>query len=119
MGLHWSDISFEDKLISIRNTHTSKGTIAQTPKTMRSIRDIPLLEPLLQLFVTEKARQESNQAFLGDGYNDHNLVCCKPTGDPYATSYITRRFREVMISLPITKIRFHDLRHPYVIHTEK
>lgn len=115
MGLRWSDISFEDKLISIRNTHvyTSKGTIAQTPKTKHSIRDIPLPDPLLQLLVTEKAKQESNQAFLGDGYKDHNLVCCKPTGEPYAPSYITRRFREVLLSLPITKVRFHDLRHTY------
>lgn len=115
MGLRWSDVNFEDKIITIRNTHvyTSKGTIAQSPKTKHSIRDIPAPAALLELLKSEQAKQESTKAFLGDAYHDHGLVCCKPTGEPYAPNYITKRFNEVMKSLPITKIRYHDLRHTY------
>lgn len=80
---------------------------------MYRIRDIPVPVALVELLKAEKAKQESAQSFLGDAYHDHNLVCCKPTGEPYAPNYITKRFNDVIKSLPIAKIRYHDLRHTY------
>ena len=90
-------------------------------KTKSSYRSLPLVPPFEELLHRLKAQQELNQKLCGRSY------CKKYTGYIYVNEigelvkpgYITQHFPLILQKNGMRKIRFHDLRHPYVKHTTK
>ena len=128
VGLKWDAIDFKKKTITIRHTVTQatidgKSKIIQKDrtKTKSSYRSLPLVPPFEELLHRLKAQQELNQKLCGRSY------CKKYTGYIYVNEigelvkpgYITQHFPLVLQKNGLRKIRFHDLRHPYVKHTTK
>ena len=123
VGLKWDAIDFKKKTITIRHTVTQatidgKSKIIQKDrtKTKSSYRSLPLVPPFEELLHRLKAQQELNQKLCGRSY------CKKYTGYIYVNEigelvkpgYITQHFPLVLQKNGLRKIRFHDLRHPYV-----
>ena len=111
IGLWWSDIDFDKKVIHIRRnvTYANGEIIIDKPKTARSERDLPLLETLIPMFKEWKAEQKNGQTLVTDDYyvfsNETNLF--QPTFPSAPTKFLNRFVKEH--NLP--NVSPHDLRH--------
>ena len=128
VGLKWSAIDFEQNTITISHTVTScnldgKCVIVakDTTKTKSSRRTLPLVPYFHEKLLAVKAQQGRNQKLCGRSYNREFLVyiCVDDIGDRFKPNYITSQFPRLLERNGFRKIRFHDLRHPYVKHTTK
>ena len=128
VGLKWSAIDFEQNTITISHTVTScnldgKCVIVakDTTKTKSSRRTLPLVPYFHEKLLAVKAQQGRNQKLCGRSYNREFLeyICVDDIGDRFKPNYITSQFPRLLERNGFRKIRFHDLRHPYVKHTTK
>lgn len=93
-GLRWSDISFEEKTLTVERTyvylHDVKNhqmkDVFHSPKTKNSCRTIRLLDSTLELLKTHHARQEKEKADLGEEWcpveGGEDLVFTTKNGGP-------------------------------------
>ena len=93
-GLRWSDINFEDKILTVERTyiylHDVKNhqmkDVFHSPKTKNSCRSIRLLDSTLELLQKHKLKQEKEKAALGAEWcpveDGEDLVFTTKTGGP-------------------------------------
>ena len=107
-ALKFDDIDFEKKLIHVRKTLLRIPTplepckskvIIQTPKTMDSIRDIPVQDDLLEIIKTLKVYDEDYVASGGKKYVEPRLL--------------RERYNKLVRNLGIKPINFHGIRHTF------
>jgi len=122
MGLKWSCVDFKEKKITIKHTVTEfslDGKLIRVAKdrakTKKSIRSLPLVEPVEKLLLKIKKKEEYNKEFFGTDYNyDYDEYIYKDAnGELVKPGYITQAFKEQLIDqhTELRRIRFHDLRH--------
>ena len=128
VGLKWEAIDFKKKTITIRHTVTQatidgKSKIIQKDrtKTKASYRSLPLVPPFEELLHRLKAEQELNRKLCGKSYcrKFADYIYVNEIGELVKPGYITQHFPLILQKNGMRKIRFHDLRHPYVKHTTK
>ena len=113
MGLRWNDIDEKSKTIKIQRNiaYTPKdGVIVSTPKTVNSIRVIPLM-PITLSCLQEWRKQtegEHPNADLRDAYLFPNAKGIYLPRDPNS---ITRRVKRFMKNNGLPDLSPHDLRH--------
>lgn len=108
-GLTWSDIDFVNKTLSVKKQITGRGGSVKefqfsTPKTKRSIRNLPLNKLLLNdLKLLKKERSKEHE------FNDNYFVIgdAFPVGSNTITSIKNRNCK--LAGVP--QIRIHDFRH--------
>lgn len=109
-GLTWENINLKDEVIYIRQniqrTRSSDGKknnseiIFQTPKTVNSVREIPIPPILLPLF---KEQPGKDSDFLVKGKK-------KSYAEPRTVEY---RFERILEKCSVKKFHFHMLRHAF------
>ena len=123
VGLKWDAINFQKKTITIRHVVTQtmvegKHTVIQKDRTKNktSHRSLPLVAPFEALLLDMKRQQKENQILCGNCYNTDYLdyIYVDPIGNLIKPDYITGHFQLVLKKNGLRRIRFHDLRHPYV-----
>ena len=128
MGLRWEAIDFEAKTLTIRHIVTSTRidgkkilVEADRAKTKSSLRTLPLVDPIAERLKAVKAQQEYNQKICGNCYNQEYLgyVFVDAMGNLIQPDSVTTGFPQLLKENGLRRIRFHDLRHPYVKHTTK
>ena len=128
MGLRWEAIDFEAKTLTIRHIVTSTRidgkkilVEADRAKTKSSLRTLPLVDPIAERLKAVKAQQEYNQKICGNCYNQEYLgyVFVDAMGNLIQPDSVTTSFPQLLKENGLRRIRFHDLRHPYVKHTTK
>ena len=128
VGLKWDAIDFKKKTITIRHTVMQatidgKSKIIQKDrtKTKASYRSLPLVPPFEELLHRLKAEQELNRKLCGKSYcrKFADYIYVNEIGELVKPGYITQHFPLILQKNGMRKIRFHDLRHPYVKHTTK
>ena len=128
LGLKWDAIDFENDSITIRHTVTSvtlDGKVqlvaADTTKTKSSLRTLPLVPFVKERLLVLKKEQENNRKLCGRSYHKQfaGYVCINEMGDLIKPHYVTEQFPKLLDANGLRRIRFHDLRHPYVKHTTK
>lgn len=128
IGLKWDAIDFKNDTITIRHTVTScnldgKHIIiaSDTTKTKSSMRTLPLVPAFKEKLLIAKAEQEANRKLCGRSYCKEYLgyICVNEMGELLKPNYITRAFTVLLEHNGLRKIRYHDLRHPYVKYTTK
>lgn len=69
LALQWSDIDFDENLISVTKSvyHTGDRPHIKQPKTEESIRFVPLLQPLKERLLKIELRPNDNYIFSDDG----------------------------------------------------
>ncbi|HEX6395750.1 MAG TPA: site-specific integrase [Acidimicrobiales bacterium] len=124
LRLRWIDLDSERGVASIRQTvipltkasgKGREGRIAPRTKTDKP-RVIELDATTVAAFRTWKAKQAQERLLLGAGYQDNDLIFCRPDGRPYhpesfSKTFDRRRRQERFSELPT--IRLHDLRHTW------
>ncbi|MGH2806278.1 MAG: tyrosine-type recombinase/integrase [Actinomycetota bacterium] len=101
LGLKWSHIDLDRKLVAIRQTLILVGArpYFSEPKSARSRRVIVLDTTTAETLATTPRRSE--------------LVFTDPTGEPLHPGAVSKRFRDLVCGTDLPRIRLHDLRHTY------
>lgn len=111
-ALSWDDLDVENKTITVNKSvqRVNNEIVINTPKTKTSIRTVKLCDECVNLLIALRQRQPS----------DAKYIFPSPlTGDMKDTSAVTRKLHRMQDRAGLPRIRFHDLRHPYVKPTTK
>lgn len=116
LGLRWSAIDFEHKLISVNHklvVMNRQVILTDELKTKTSNRTLPLLPPIEKLLLEHKAQIERNKEKFGIAYIKNYLqyVCVEPNGKIMYPDNLTEQWSKFMKGNGLRHIRFHDLRH--------
>ena len=91
--------------------NTSTRLILKKPKTDSSVRKVWLPKTLAYILREWKKSQEELKEFLGDEYQDYNLVVAQANGRPYEDRIILKEFEKLRETAGLPKVVFHSLRH--------
>ena len=91
--------------------NTSTRIILKKPKTDSSIRKVWLPKTLAYILREWKKSQDELKGFLGDEYQDFNLVVALPNGRPCEDRIILKEFAKLREDAGLPKVVFHSLRH--------
>ena len=115
LGLRWSDVDFEGRRLSIRQTVIAVGYKIEVsePKTDASRRSIVLDGATLADLGKHRARQSAERLAQDSLYVQNDLVFAALDGSPLHPQNVSAAFRRLCKSASLPVIRFHDLRHSY------
>ena len=85
--------------------------VLKEPKTASSVRKIYLPKTMALLLQERKARIDEIKDFLGDDYNDFDLVICHDNGTPIEHGRIRTKFQDLIKKANLKPVVFHSLRH--------
>ena len=128
LGMKWDAIDFERDTITIRHTLTTVAldgkriTVAEDrTKNKSSMRTLPLVPFVKERLLALKAEQEENRRLCGRSYvKDYvGYVCVNEIGEIIKPNYVSCGFPKLLEEHGLRRVRYHDLRHPYVKHTTK
>lgn len=91
--------------------NTSTRIILKKPKTDSSIRKVWLPKTLAYILREWKKSQNALKGFLGDEYQDFDLVVALPNGRPCEDRIILKEFAKLREDAGLPKVVFHSLRH--------
>lgn len=118
LGLSWKNVNFPESTISINRTRIRAGnaTIFDTPKSKKSIRTIDIDPCTMALLRKWKLAQVQERLLIADRWNDEeDLVVTNADGKPPTFSSFDRMFRKTLEVAGMKKVRFHSLRHSFII----
>lgn len=104
-GLKWSDIDFDNAIVSVRRTVQrinncgSSEVIISSPKSKTSVRDVPIPEFLIDVL---KMNKKASELFIITG-----------TPKPTEPRTMQNRFKSILKVCGIRNVNFHLLRHTY------
>lgn len=117
LGLQWSDIDFDNKIIHIRHKMVDCKIdgkrileLSDKMKTESSKRDLPLLDETAEMLKFERARQKRLN-LKNNQYSD--FVFRNKNGLPITPATLTDLFRKILAKSDMEKITFHQLRHSF------
>ena len=114
MGLEWSDINFNDGIISVNRSSqylSDKGVFTKTPKTESSIREVAIPEFVISLLEEYKLWYEEQKSLYGDLWTNSNRLFVQADGKPMHPSTISKWFVKYVGQIGLHVINFHGLRH--------
>ncbi|MBM7587940.1 integrase [Bacillus pakistanensis] len=118
LGLRWSDIDFEGKKISVRQTLNKIGDgneygFVNEGKTASALRVIYISESLVNCLKAHMELIKRERTVLQEVYLNYDLVVCTKNGNWVHPNNFRRAFKMTVEQLDITPIRLHDLRHTH------
>ena len=110
LGLKWSDIDLEKGDLRVqRQIGRIDGKIIAMPlKTKNAYRTLPLSADAIDVLVQQRRKTGNSE-----------WVFPSPSGGPMSPDSVLHMLHRVLKRAGLPKVRFHDLRHPYVKHTTK
>lgn len=91
--------------------NTSTRVILKTPKTESSVRKVWLHKTLAYILKEWQSAQNELKAYLGEEYQDNNLVVALPNGRPCENRIIAKEFEKLKKKANLPNVVFHSLRH--------
>ena len=91
--------------------NTSTRVILKKPKTESSIRKVWLPKTVACIMREWQKSQSELKEFLGDEYQNYNLVVALPNGRPCEGRIILKEFEKLRDEAQLPKVVFHSLRH--------
>ncbi len=116
LGLRWSAVDFDHKLISINHKMIVVGKeviLTDELKTKTSNRTLPLIPAVEEALLRHREQIEKNKAFYGNTYDQRYLqyVCVEENGKIVYPDHMTKEFADLLKKHGLRHIRLHDLRH--------
>jgi integrase len=93
------------------NPRASTRLVLKHPKTDSSVRRIWLPKTVAYILRSWRKSQEELKAFLGDEYQDHNLVLTQEDGRPCEGRLILKELKKLREDARLPNVCFHSLRH--------
>lgn len=91
--------------------NNSTRLILKTPKTETSVRKVWLPKTVAYILKKWKKSQDELKAFLGDEYQDFNLVVSLSNGRPCENRVLQKEFNRLKEDAGLPNVVFHSLRH--------
>mgnify|MGYP002953714783 CR=1 FL=1 len=91
--------------------NASTVIVLKTPKTESSVRKVWMPKTVAYILREWKKSQDELKGFLGDEYQDFNLVVALPNGRPCEDRIILKEFAKLREDAGLPKVVFHSLRH--------
>lgn len=129
VALQWKNVNLEESFISIKKaayrvkTHSNEGPktkeIIQQPKSEKGRRKIPLPGDVVAELRKLKVKQAREKLALGEAYQGDGerqeewFVFTWPDGRKVGSSYLSRKFKDVITEMGRKDVTFHGLRHSY------
>lgn len=118
LGLRWSDIDFERRVLSVKQTlakidQSGNYGLVNEVKTNSSFRQVLLQKSLCENLKVHREKIMKEKQILGEKYNDNDLVICTSAGNWVHPNNYRRSFRVTRDYLKLPKLRVHDLRHTH------
>lgn len=115
LGLTWSCVDFEHKVIHIKSVRTAAGKsiVVKEPKTDTSRRTLHMPTDLEGALRREQARQKSYRDYLGKGYCDEGYVVAHEDGRPMRPNYASELFVDFVRKQGLPSLTLHGLRHSF------
>jgi integrase len=110
LALRWQDCDIEGSRIRVTGTmHRGGRTEPKTPRSRRTVA-VPgfALGWLKEHRTAQAARRLASAAWLEDGY-----VFDRGGGVPMSVESVGRRFAQLVETVGLEQVRFHDLRHAF------
>ncbi len=107
MGLSWSDVDLDAACLVVRTTRVPIGgrVVTGTPKSRCGVRRIYLDAQTVAMLRAWKMTHDRSFRASDD------LVFIHVNGVAFTPWWVSRSFDQFIASLPVPRIRFHDLRH--------
>ena len=104
LGLKWEDIDLEQSIIHVRRQIARiNGEVVEAPlKTKNSYRSVSIAQDAVDILKEQEKKSDSEYVFPS------------PTGGPISPDSVLNMLHRVLKRAGLPKIRFHDMRHPYV-----
>ena len=111
LALQWDDLDFKTGTLTVnKQVYEVKGRLqVSTPKTRASIRRLVLPPGVVEVLRQYRETVDSRWMFPSPVKED----------TPMTPGAVRRRLQIILERAGCKRIRFHDLRHPYVKHTTK
>jgi len=123
LGLRWQDIDWEAHELHIRQTvvpYWQKGEyrimIQPAPKTSSGYRAVAVDPDMLAALRQHRRQQAQERLLAGPNWRDHDLVFCRPNGEPTDPNVLSDSMRIIRRRLGLAGLRLHDLRHAHATH---
>lgn len=114
LGLKWSAINFDKRLITIKNTVVRSKNVheKQKTKTKNSKRELYLFDNALECFRHLKKEQDEYKSFFGNTYkNGDDHILTKEDGACYDPNWLSKTFSKAADEFGRPEITLHNLRH--------
>ena len=110
-ALQWEDLNLTTGELRISKQAVVIGSevVVTEPKTKAAVRTLPLPPKVLEVFREYRKRNVSRWLFPSPKKED----------SPLLPSVVRQRLHRLLDHAGCERVRFHDLRHPYVKHTTK
>ena len=122
-GLRWEDFDEENKLLKIRRTlnrlpsmDKSKGKteiVIDSPKSDKSIRNIPLPTYVIESIKGHRERCNKEKVLAGTAYYDSKHIICNELGHYVEPRTIQDTFKRMAKAAGIENVSMHCLRHTF------
>ena len=111
IALQWEDLNFETGMLTVnKQAYTVNGELQIIPpKTKASVRKLVLPPAVLAVLREYRKKVDSRWMFPSPVKADR----------PITPGVARRRLQTILERADCKRVRFHDLRHPYVKHTTK
>ena len=113
LGLKWDAIDFKNRYLYVQATTIEVGgkmLHTSDTKSKSSRRRLKLSEVVIRALQEEQALQERYKAKLGTGYQDDGFVCAWEDGRPVRPSYVTPRYKKVILQNGFRFVKLKDIR---------
>jgi integrase len=114
LGLEWSDIDFENSIVSISRTSqyiSGQGIFTKEPKTATSIRVLKLSDAAMDLLRKYKIWQSEQRLAIGDQWQSTNRLFTSWNGAPMHPDVLSGWFEDFIKRTNLPQIHLHSLRH--------
>ena len=110
LGLKWADVDLDRGVLKIQRAISRQNSkVVEAPlKTKNAYRTLPLSADAIDVLKMQKCKIGNSE-----------WVFPSPTGGPMSPDSVLHILQRVLKRAGLPRIRFHDLRHPYVKHTTK
>lgn len=122
-GLQWHDITEVTHVLSIRRTLNRLPTmdklkgktelVIDTPKSDKSVRDIPLPQFLINELKDYKQLRNDEKVISSEIYDKRGFVICNEIGQPVEPRTLQDVFKRILKAVGIDDANFHALRHTF------
>lgn len=128
LGLKWSDIDFDLKVLKVERAYTDQGSGEQTgskyeltpTKTEKSKRIIPMAQVVLDALLQKKRTLQLLKLKSGDkNFNKEGMIFVDENGVLINGSQFTQKFKSLLKKNGLRQIRVHDLRHTFASQSLK
>lgn len=90
---------------------STSSMVLKIPKSDTSSRTIFLPETVTRFLRMHRVKQQKLKEFLGDAYQDHNLVFALDDGRPMENKVLYNKFVRFIEACELPKVVFHSIRH--------